>query len=156
MPAPDDRRYSKEHEWLKLDGDSATIGITDYAQEQLGDIVYVDLPEPGATITQFEKMGEIESVKAVSDLYAPASGEVLEANQAVVEKPELVNSDAHGEGWLLVSASPTRPRPMRCSPPPTTTHSSPPKETTRPSARDTSVCSPSVVCCRHQGGEPHP
>ena len=101
MPSPDDRCYSKEHEWLKIEGDSATIGVTDYAQEQLGDIVYLDLPEPGTTIAQFEKMGEIESVKAVSDLYTPASGEVLEANQAVVEKPELVNSDPHGDGWLL-------------------------------------------------------
>jgi glycine cleavage system H protein len=99
--SPDDRKYSKEHEWLKIDGDAATIGITDYAQHQLGDVVYVDLPEPGATIAQFEKMGEIESVKAVSDLFTPASGEVLEVNQAVVEKPEVVNSDPHGAGWLL-------------------------------------------------------
>ncbi len=99
--SPDDRRYSKEHEWIKIDGDSATIGITEYAQDQLGDIVYVDLPEPGAKITQFEKMGEIESVKAVSDLYTPASGEVIEANGDVVTKPELVNSDPHGGGWLL-------------------------------------------------------
>ena len=99
--SPNDRRYSKEHEWLKIDGDAATIGITDYAQEQLGDVVYVDLPAPGTTITQFEKMGEVESVKAVSDLFTPASGEVLEINQAVVEKPELVNSDPHGEGWLI-------------------------------------------------------
>ena len=99
--SPTDRKYSKEHEWLKIDGDAAVIGITDYAQEQLGDVVYVDLPETGATITQFEKMGEIESVKAVSDLFTPASGEVLEVNQQVVEKPELVNSDPHGEGWLI-------------------------------------------------------
>ncbi len=80
--SPDDRKYSKEHEWLKIDGDAAVIGITDYAQEQLGDVVYVDLPEPGATITQFEKMGEIESVKAVSDLFTPASGEVLRGERA--------------------------------------------------------------------------
>ncbi len=99
--SPDDRRYSKEHEWLKIDGDAAVIGVTDYAQDQLGDVVYVDLPQPGATITQFEKMGEIESVKAVSDLFTPASGEVLEVNEKVVEKPELVNSDPHGDGWLL-------------------------------------------------------
>jgi glycine cleavage system H protein len=99
--SPADRRYSKEHEWLRVDGDSAFIGITDFAQEQLGDVVYVDLPEPGTTITQFEKMGEIESVKAVSELYTPASGEVIAVNQQVVEKPEIVNSDAHGEGWLL-------------------------------------------------------
>lgn len=99
--SPDDRKYSKEHEWLKVNGESATVGITDFAQDQLGDVVYVDLPEPGATVTQFEKMGEIESVKAVSDLYTPASGEVTEANQQVVEKPELVNNDPHGAGWLL-------------------------------------------------------
>jgi glycine cleavage system H protein len=99
--SPDDRKYSKEHEWLKIDGDAATIGITDFAQDQLGDVVYVDLPEAGVTITQFEKMGEIESVKAVSDLFTPASGEVVEVNQQVVEKPELVNSDPHGDGWLL-------------------------------------------------------
>ncbi len=101
MASPEDRKYTKEHEWVKVDGDVATIGITDFAQDQLGDIVYVDLPEPGATIKQFEKMGEIESVKAVSDLFAPISGEVIEGNVQVVEKPELVNSDAQGEGWLL-------------------------------------------------------
>jgi glycine cleavage system H protein len=101
MPSPSDRKYSKEHEWVKLDGDTARIGITDFAQDQLGDVVYVDLPEPGATIAQFEKMGEIESVKAVSDLYAPISGEVVAINDGVVEKPEVVNSDPHGNGWLL-------------------------------------------------------
>ena len=99
--SPNDRRYSKEHEWLKVDGDSAIIGITDYAQEQLGDVVYVDLPAIGVTVTQFEKMGEIESVKAVSELFTPASGEVIEQNLAVIEKPELVNSDPHGAGWLI-------------------------------------------------------
>jgi glycine cleavage system H protein len=101
MASPEDRKYTKEHEWVKVDGDVATIGITDFAQDQLGDIVYVDLPEPGSAIKQFEKMGEIESVKAVSDLFAPISGEVIEGNVQVVEKPELVNSDAQGEGWLL-------------------------------------------------------
>jgi glycine cleavage system H protein len=101
MANPSDRRYSKEHEWVRVDGDAARIGITDYAQEQLGDVVYVDLPEPGAALTQFEKMGEIESVKAVSDLYAPISGEVTAINEALVEKPEVVNSDAHGDGWLV-------------------------------------------------------
>lgn len=101
MPTPDDRRYSKEHEWLKTDGAEATIGITDYAQEQLGDIVYVDLPEAGATLAQFEKMGEIESVKAVSELFSPAGGEVAASNDALVEKPELVNTDPYGEGWLI-------------------------------------------------------
>ncbi|MBF6599513.1 MAG: glycine cleavage system protein GcvH [Dehalococcoidia bacterium] len=101
MPSPVDRRYSKEHEWLKQEGDTAYIGITDYAQDQLGDVVYVDLPEAGKAITQFEKMGEIESVKAVSELYAPASGEVLMANEELAQKPELVNSDPHEAGWLL-------------------------------------------------------
>ena len=101
MSSPDDRKYSKEHEWVLLTGDTARVGITDFAQDQLGDVVYVDLPEPGAALTQFEKMGEIESVKAVSDLYAPISGEVVSANQAVVDTPELVNSDPHGDGWLL-------------------------------------------------------
>ncbi|HEY8173687.1 MAG TPA: glycine cleavage system protein GcvH [Dehalococcoidia bacterium] len=101
MASPGDRQYSKEHEWVKRDGDAATVGITDYAQEQLGDVVYVDLPEPGANVTQFEKMGEIESVKAVSDLYSPISGEVRRVNDGVVEKPELVNSDPHGDGWLI-------------------------------------------------------
>lgn len=101
MASPSDRKYSKEHEWLKIDGDAAVIGITDYAQDQLGDVVYVDLPDPGTALKQFEKMGEIESVKAVSDLFSPVSGEVLEVNQQVVEKPELANNDPHGAGWLL-------------------------------------------------------
>jgi glycine cleavage system H protein len=102
MPtSPDDRKYSKEHEWVLLRGDVAVVGITDYAQDQLGDVVYVDLPAAGTEITQFEKMGEIESVKAVSDLYTPASGEVTRVNDGVVEKPELVNSDPHGGGWLI-------------------------------------------------------
>ena len=101
MPTPDDRKYSKEHEWLLVNGDEANIGITDYAQEQLGDIVYVDLPEAGANVTQFEKMGEIESVKAVSELFSPATGEVIAANDALVQKPEAVNGDPYGEGWLI-------------------------------------------------------
>ncbi len=99
--SPNDRKYSKEHEWVLLDGETARVGITDYAQEQLGDIVYVDLPEAGATVTQFGKMGEIESVKAVSELYSPVSGEVTATNERVVEKPEVVNSDPHGDGWLI-------------------------------------------------------
>jgi len=101
MPSPDDRRYSKEHEWVKMHGEIAVIGITDYAQDQLGDIVYLDLPEAGATLRQFEKLGEIESVKAVSDLYAPISGEVLRTNDEAREKPELVNSEPYDAGWLL-------------------------------------------------------
>ncbi len=99
---PQDYRYTKEHEWLcpELQG-KARIGITDYAQSQLGDIVFLDLPEPGAQVTQSEKMGEIETVKAVSDLFSPASGEVLERNQAVLDDPAVVNRDPYGEGWLL-------------------------------------------------------
>jgi len=101
MAYPADLKYTKDHEWMRVSGDVAEVGITDYAQEQLGDVVYVDLPAAGATVTQFEKMGEIESVKAVSDLYAPIGGEVVSTNGAVSDTPELVNSDAHGDGWLL-------------------------------------------------------
>ena len=101
MPSPNDRLYSKEHEWLKQEGELAYIGITNYAQEQLGDVVYVDLPEVGSQVIQYEKLGEIESVKAVSELYAPASGDVVMVNDEVVQKPELVNSDPYGEGWMF-------------------------------------------------------
>ena len=98
---PDGLRYSKEHEWVRVEGDTGTIGITDYAQDQLGDIVYLDLPAAGAKVSQFEKMGEIESVKAVSDLYTPAGGEVIEVNQQAVEDPELVNKEPYGRGGLI-------------------------------------------------------
>ena len=101
MSSPSDLRYSKEHEWVRVEDGVGTIGITDYAQDQLGDIVYLDLPEEGAAIKQFEKLGEIESVKAVSDLFAPVSGEVAEINQEAVDSPELVNQDPYGRGWLL-------------------------------------------------------
>jgi glycine cleavage system H protein len=101
MIIPPDLRYSSEHEWVRVEGDVATVGVTDYAQDQLGDIVYLDLPAAGATLTQFAKMGEIESVKAVSDLYSPIGGDVIEVNQEVVESPELVNNDAYGRGWLV-------------------------------------------------------
>jgi glycine cleavage system H protein len=101
VSTPEDLRYTKEHEWVRVEGDTGVIGITDYAQDQLGDIVYLDLPAAGASIVQYEKMGEIESVKAVSDLYAAVSGDVLEVNQAVVDSPELVNSEPYGGGWLL-------------------------------------------------------
>lgn len=96
---PTDRRYTKEHEWILVDGDTGKIGITDYAQDQLGDIVYVELPEVGRQLEQQEVMGTIESVKAVSELYAPVAGEIVEANGALEEKPEEVNQDPHGEGW---------------------------------------------------------
>ena len=101
MTVPPELRYSKEHEWVRVEGDLATIGITDYAQEQLGDIVYLDLPKAGASVRQFEKLGEIESVKAVSDLFSPVSGEVKELNDDAVKSPELVNQDPYGRGWLL-------------------------------------------------------
>ena len=100
MSYPDDLRYSKEHEWVRADGDAATIGITSFAADELGDIVFVELPEVGATLSQFGTFGVVESVKAVSDLYAPISGEVLEVNDALREAPELLNSDPFGEGWI--------------------------------------------------------
>ncbi|HUQ42443.1 MAG TPA: glycine cleavage system protein GcvH [Candidatus Limnocylindrales bacterium] len=101
MTVPQDLRYSKEHEWVRLDGDTATIGITHFAQEQLGDVVFVELPEKGATIRQFSSLGVVESVKAASDIYSPISGEVLERNVKVIEKPELVNTKPYDEGWML-------------------------------------------------------
>jgi glycine cleavage system H protein len=97
---PDDLRYSKEHEWVRADGAQATIGITSFAADELGDIVFVELPEPGAQIAQFAAFGVIESVKAVSDLYAPVSGEITEVNETLRDRPELVNDDPFGEGWI--------------------------------------------------------
>ena len=101
MPSPADRRYTKEHEWVRVEDDLGTIGITDYAQDQLGDIVYLDLPSPGTQVKQLDKLGEIESVKAVSDLYSPVSGEVTEVNQEVNDRPEVVNQSPYEEGWLV-------------------------------------------------------
>jgi glycine cleavage system H protein len=98
---PQDLLYSKDHEWVRLDGDSATIGITDYAQNALGDIVYVELPKVGAAIAQFGNVGVIESVKAVSDLFTPMSGQVVEINDALENDPAAVNRDPYGAGWLL-------------------------------------------------------
>jgi len=98
---PDGLLYSKEHEWVRIDGENATIGITDYAQNSLGDIVYVELPKVGAAIRQFGNVGVIESVKAVSDLFTPISGEVLEVNPALDADPAAVNKDPYGEGWLM-------------------------------------------------------
>lgn len=101
MAHPSDRSYSKEHEWVVVDGDVATIGISDFAQDQLGEVVYIDLPSAGDTLTAGETFGEIESVKSVSELYAPVSGEVIEVNDGLVDTPETVNSDPHGEGWMV-------------------------------------------------------
>jgi glycine cleavage system H protein len=97
-------RYTREHEWVRLDGDIATIGITDHAQEQLGDVVFVELPKVGARLTAKQAFGVVESVKAVSDLFAPISGEVVEANAELGQKPEIVNQDPYGKGWMLVIA----------------------------------------------------
>ncbi len=99
---PDDRRYSKEHEWIRLEGERGTIGITDYAQAQLGDVVFLELPEVGASIAVGERFGTVESVKAVSELYAPVSGQVLEVNAALAEAPEGVNAEPHGAAWMIV------------------------------------------------------
>jgi glycine cleavage system H protein len=100
MAYPDDLRYSKEHEWVRVDGSLATIGITSFAADELGDIVYVELPEPDAVLAQFASFGVVESVKAVSDLYAPVSGKVVEINEALRDAPELLNGDAFGAGWI--------------------------------------------------------
>jgi glycine cleavage system H protein len=100
MPYPSDLKYTKEHEWIKADGSSATVGITDYAQESLGDIVFVDLPKPGSEITAGKTFGTVESVKAVSDLFAPASGTVTEVNGDLATAPEKINKDANGT-WML-------------------------------------------------------
>jgi glycine cleavage system H protein len=97
---PDDLRYSKEHEWVRADGAQTTIGITSFAADELGDIVFVELPEVGAQLSQYGTFGVIESVKAVSDLYAPISGEVVEVNESLRDQPELVNNDPFGEGWI--------------------------------------------------------
>ena len=98
---PDDLRYSKDHEWVRVEGSRATIGITSFAADELGDIVFVELPEPGTAVKQFASFGVVESVTAVSDLYAPVSGEVAEVNDALREKPELVNADPYGDGWMM-------------------------------------------------------
>ena len=94
-------RYSKDHEWVRVDGDVGTVGISDYAQDQLGDVVYVELPEVGKTVAQNEEAAVVESVKAASEVYAPVSGEVVEVNQALEDDPALVNGDPTGEGWFL-------------------------------------------------------
>ena len=102
--SPDDRRYTKEHEWVMLDSaaeNNAVAGITDFAQDQLGDIVFFELPKVGDSLTHLDKMGEVESVKAVSDLFSPIDGVVTEINEKLLDHPELVNEDPFGEGWLI-------------------------------------------------------
>ena len=98
---PTDLRYTKEHEWVRVDGDEATVGITEYAAGQLGDIVFVELPDTGRTLEQFATFGVVESVKAVSDLFAPVSGEVIATNEALTGSPELVNADPQSGGWMI-------------------------------------------------------
>lgn len=98
---PDDFYYSKDHEWLKIEGEKGTVGITEFAQKQLGDVVYVELPPSGARLEFHQSIGVIESVKAVSDIYSPVSGEIIEVNQKLNESPELVNEDPHGRGWIV-------------------------------------------------------
>ena len=98
---PENFRYTKEHEWVQIAGDIGTVGITDHAQQELGDIVYVDLPKLGARLEQGKTLGSVESVKAVSDIYTPVSGEVIEVNEALANKPETLNEDPHGAGWLV-------------------------------------------------------
>jgi glycine cleavage system H protein len=101
---PAELRYTREHEWAKLDGSRARVGITAYAQDQLGDVVFVELPKVGTRVRQMQTFGVVESVKAVSDLYAPLSGEVVEVNQELTQRPEQVNQDPYGAGWMLVIA----------------------------------------------------
>ena len=98
---PSDLKYSKTHEWVRVEGDVATIGITDHAQAELGDITYLELPEPGRILQSDSQFGEVESVKAVSELFAPVSGEVIEANSGIVDTTEVVNEDPFGRGWLI-------------------------------------------------------
>ncbi|MCS7078655.1 MAG: glycine cleavage system protein GcvH [Chloracidobacterium sp.] len=99
---PDDLQYSKDHEWIRVTGDTGRVGITHYAQESLGDVVYVDLPKVGTTVKANEPFGSVESVKAVSELFAPVSGEVIEVNTKLADAPELVNSSPYDEGWMIV------------------------------------------------------
>jgi glycine cleavage system H protein len=101
MSYPDNYKYTKEHEWVHVEGDLGTVGITDHAQSELGDIVFVELPKPGSRISKGEAFGSVESVKAVSDIYSPLSGEVAAVNESLSANPEKLNEDPHGEAWLL-------------------------------------------------------
>jgi glycine cleavage system H protein len=103
---PEDLRYSGEHEWVRLHGTHARVGITDFAQDALGDVVYVDLPEVGATVEANQPLGEVESTKSVSDVYSPVSGTIVERNPLIADHPELVNEQPYGDGWLVVVETP--------------------------------------------------
>lgn len=102
MNVPEDLAYSSDHEWIRADGDRARVGITDYAQDALGDVVYVQLPEVGATVSAGEAIAEVESTKSVSDIYAPVSGTVVEVNADLTDAPERLNDDPYGEGWMFI------------------------------------------------------
>ncbi len=101
MNIPSELKYTKDHEWIRVDGATVTVGITDYAQGELGDVVYVDLPEEGAEVYMNEAFGSIEAVKAVADLFSPVSGEIIEVNEIIQDAPEKVNQDAYGSGWMV-------------------------------------------------------
>ena len=101
MSVPEELQYTRSHEWVRTEGDTATVGITDYAQDELGDIVFVELPEEGATFGAGDSFGAVESVKAVSDIYAPVGGEVIEVNEALNDSPEKINEDPYGDGWII-------------------------------------------------------
>jgi glycine cleavage system H protein len=101
MATPEDNRYAKSHEYVHLEGDVATIGISDYAQKELGDVVFVELPQPGTQLDAADELGSIESVKAVSELFTPVSGEVIEINEALADNPALINTDPWGDGWMV-------------------------------------------------------
>ena len=103
---PENLRYTTEHEWARADGDRVVVGITDYAQDQLGDVVFVSLPEPGSEVTAGATFGEVESTKSVSDLYSPVAGTVAERNDALETEPELINQDPYGRGWMISLAAP--------------------------------------------------
>lgn len=102
MDVPDDLRYSADHEWVRIEGARATIGITDYAQDALGDVVYLEVPEQGAAVGANDKVSEVESTKSVSDIYAPLAGTIVEVNDELAERPELLNEDPYGRGWICV------------------------------------------------------
>ncbi len=97
----DDLKYTKDHEWIRIDGDTITVGLSDYAQDQLEDIVYLDLPDAGLEVEKEESFGSVEAVKAVEDIYSPVTGEIVEVNELLEDKPELCNTDPYGDGWLV-------------------------------------------------------
>lgn len=105
MDTPDDLRYSADHEWIRAEGNRQRVGITDYAQDALGDVVFVQLPEVGAEVTTGDSISEVESTKSVSDIYAPVTGTIVEVNEALEATPELLNSDPYGDGWIFVIES---------------------------------------------------